>query len=239
MKKVIIIGGTSGIGEELAKRFDSNGFSVGITGRREMLLKEVQRSLKNESFYKVMDVVNDSESIVLLNEMIKEMGSVDIVILNAGIGVDNKDLEWSIEKQMISTNAVGFAALATESFNYFVKQGFGQIVGVSSISCLRGSQDAPSYSASKAFVSNFLEGLLIRSLKMKMNIDITDIRPGFIDTAMTKGQQGMFWVCSVQKASDLIYKAIIKKKRISYVPGKWSLLAWFIKRLPVKTMSKF
>jgi short-subunit dehydrogenase len=136
-----------------------------------------------------------------------------------------------IEKQTIDTNIVGFTSIADWTFNYFEKQQSGHLVAISSIAGLRGNGVTPSYNASKAYQINYLEGLRQKASKLKSKIVVTDIRPGFVDTAMAKGE-GQFWVASVNKASEQIFKAIQKKKKVVYVTKRWRLIATILKRIP-------
>ena len=116
-------------------------------------------------------------------------------------------------------------------FNYFVAQGHGQIALTSSLSALRGNSWTPAYSASKAYMSTYAEGLAIKAYKLKKDITITDIRPGFINTKMAKGNR-QFWVAPVHKAAEQIAKAIEKKKRVVYITRRWWLIAQIMKWLP-------
>ena len=156
-KKAIVIGASSGIGKELAKVLAQNGYLVGLTARRFGLLQEIQKEIQTKTFIKQIDVTHISEAIDSLESLIREMGGVDLIIVNAGIGSTNQDFEWDKEQLTIQTNVLGFAAMAHTALKYFITQGKGHLVGISSITALRGIGKSPSYSASKAFVSNFLE----------------------------------------------------------------------------------
>jgi short-subunit dehydrogenase len=126
---------------------------------------------------------------------------------------------------------MGFVKIASFSFNYFRKQGHGQLVVISSVAALRGNSFAPAYSASKAYVSNYAEGLNIKAGKLKLDIVVTDIRPGFVKTKMAKGE-GQFWVAPVEKAARQIRVAIAAKKRVAYITKRWWLIAAIMKRVP-------
>jgi short-subunit dehydrogenase len=104
-------------------------------------------------------------------------------------------------------------------------------VVISSIGGIRGSSQAPSYNASKAYQINYTEGLRQKAAKLKMPIFITDIRPGLVDTKMAKGE-GLFWVMPLEKAVNQIYKAIIRKKKVVYVTKRWHLIAMILKLIP-------
>lgn len=230
MKKVIIIGATSGIGRELAKLFAANNFLVGITGRREGLLDELQKEFSKNIFTECFDVTGN-QNIHCLESLINKLGGLDILIYNSGFGDTSKTLDWEIEKQTTQINVNGFVEIVTHAFNYFSNQGHGQIVATSSIASNRGNSWAPAYSASKAFMSNYMEGLHMKAFRGKLNIAITDIQPGFVKTKMAKGN-GQFWVVPVKKAVSQIYTAIEKKKRRAYISKRWWLIATIMNLLP-------
>ncbi len=229
MKKAIIIGATSGIGKELAKLLSIEGYSLGISGRRLHLLDELKTELSTHTYIQDMDV-SDSNSIKGLQNLIAAMNGVDLIIISAGTGSVDPDLPWDKEKETIETNVLGFAAMANVAYHHFNQKGSGHLVGISSIAAIRGG-DAPAYSASKAFVSNYLQSLRYVISKSKASITVTDIQPGFVDTAMAKAPN-LFWVASPQKAAIQIYETIKKKKKHAYITKRWRLIAWALKLMP-------
>ena len=231
MKKAIIIGASSGMGRELAKVLISHDYIVGVTARRTELLTELQTELTEKCHMRTMDIADTANTIDIFNRLIAEMGGVDLVVISAGTGHSTLDLQWSNEKDTIDTNVSGFTAIATTAFNYFVKQGHGHLVGISSIAAIRGSRQAPAYNASKAFVCNYLEGLRHMALQSKLPIYVTDIQPGFVDTRMAQGDR-IFWRASTEKAARQIYRAIERNKPHAYVTRRWRLIAWLLKILP-------
>ena len=230
MKKAIIIGATSGIGRELAKILSLNNYVVGMAGRRTELLSNLQREISG-SYIKRIDVTKSEEAITLLNELIQEMGGMDMIVICSGVGFINPELDWKLEKETIGVNISGFATIANAAFKYFANQGSGHIVGISSIAAIRGSGEAPAYNASKAFVSNYLEGLRQKASKSGIGITVTEIQPGFVDTAMAKGE-GLFWVAPPEKAARQIFKAITVRKNHAYITKRWRLIAWLLKIMP-------
>ncbi len=231
MKKVIIVGASSGIGKGLAKVFAHNNYKVGITGRQIELLNKLKDENPNSYFVKSFDVIETKDSIEKLQELILEIGGLDLLVISAGIGKINEKLNFETEKSTIDTNIVGFTNIANWAFNYFEKQRFGHLVGISSIGGIRGSRQAPSYNASKAYQINYFEGLRQKAKKTKSLIFITDIRPGFVNTKMAKGD-GLFWVMPIEKTCIQIYNAIISKKKIAYVTKRWGLIATILKLIP-------
>lgn len=231
MKKAIIIGATSGIGRGISEFLSDKDWKVGITGRRVELLNEIKRQSSESFVIKQIDVLDLENIEKNLDLLVEELGGIDLVFLSSGTGEINQKLDFEIEKMTIDTNISGFTIIADWAFNKFENQKHGHLVAISSIAGLRGSGDAPAYNASKAYQINYLEGLSQKAKKLKMPIYVTDIRPGFVDTAMAKGE-GLFWVCSVPKAVSQIYKAIEKKKKVVYISRRWKMIAVLLKIMP-------
>ena len=231
MKKAIVVGATSGIGKGLAETLVENGYLVGITGRRKALLTELKNKNPERYFTKAFDISDTENSTQHLEELIKALGGLDLLVISSGTGDLNENLDFNLEKPTIATNVNGFTAVADWAFNYFQKQNSGQLVAISSIGGLRGSRQAPAYNASKAYQINYLEGLRQKATKLKFPIIITDIRPGLVDTDMAKGE-GLFWVAPVDKACQQIYRAIKHRKKVAYVTKRWGLIALLFKLLP-------
>lgn len=231
MKKAIVIGASSGIGRELSKVLVRNQYTVGVMARRVHLLDELCNDLCDDVLVERIDVSDPESAMDALTKLIEKMGGVELVVISAGTGYMNADLDWTLENETIKTNVIGFAAVANVAVEHFMKQGSGHLVGISSIAALCGSREAPAYNASKAFASNYLEGLRCKVRKLGMSITITDIKPGFVKTAMAQGD-GLFWVADAEKAARQIYDAIKRKKSGAYVTRRWRLVAWVIKLLP-------
>ncbi len=235
--KAVVIGATSGIGQALALYLAEQGYQLGMTGRRTKLLEETLARMDGEHFFRQMDVTDQEEAIGILEELISEMNGIDLLVINSGIGFDNKRLMFPKEKLTIDTNVSGFVAMAGVGYRHFEETGKGQIVGISSVVAVRGNP-AAAYCASKAFVSNYMQGMRHIISKRKLDIAVTDIRPGFVDTPMVRGQKGMFWVATPEKAASQIYSAIKKKKTVAYITRRWRLMAWLLLLLPDSLVHK-
>lgn len=236
MKKAIIIGASSGIGSELARILSEKGYEVGLTARREQLLLDLQDRLKGKSHIKVMDVADAPAARQRLQELIDEMGGMDLIVLNAGIG--DAKATWEKELQIIDINVKGFVALANLAVDHFIERGGGHLVGVSSVASIRGTRIATVYSATKSFISNYMEGLRARANKKRWGIAVTDVRPGFVKTRMTEKNKNMFWVASAPKAAQQIFEAIKEKKDVAYITKRWILVATLLKLLPRSIYTK-
>ena len=232
MNKAIIVGASSGIGRELAKEMSNDGIELGIMARRQNKLNELQKELPNQSHIQTMDVSQPADACEKLGTLIEAMDGMDCIVLNAGLGDSKPSFEKTM--QIIDINIKGFVALGNYTYDYFANQGGGHIVGVSSVAAHRGARVATVYGASKAFITNWMEGSRAHAQKKKYNINVTDIRPGFVYTDMTKDNKGMFWVASAEKAAEQIYKAIRKKKEVAYITKRWGLIAGLMKAIPRK-----
>ncbi len=232
MKKVIVIGASSGIGKTLATMFLEQGYHVGITGRRTELLESIQKKYPEKCLIKSFDVSNTSSVAQQLEELILKLGGLDLLVISSGTGDENEILDFSIEKRTIDTNVLGFTCVADWAFRYFERQKYGHLVAITSIAGIRGNRSAPSYYASKAFQINYLEGLRQKAKNSNENIHVTDIRPGLVDTAMAKGE-GLFWVMPLSKVSHQIFRSIASKRKITYVTKRWNIIAALIKLIPL------
>ena len=232
MKKVIIVGATSGIGRELARVFVAKGYQVGVAGRRSELLAEIKEENPKQYFTKQIDV-SDTEALpLLLNSLVHDLGGMDILINCAGVGKKNEELDFAIDKMIVETNVVGFTAVIDWAYNYLINKRGGQIVNISSVSGIRGHRFGSfSYSASKSYQMRYLEGLRHKLVKAKIPIYVTDIRPGFVDTDMIPKNR-YFWVISANKAARLIFKSITRKRNVAYITKRWIIIAAIIKIFP-------
>lgn len=231
-EKIIITGATSGIGRALAVEMHRRGYIVGATGRRTERLDSLEKQLGNRIFTCPMDVTKVNEAFEQLDSLIDDMGGMDIIVLNAGVSNFQGSFDWQTEGGVIDVNIRGFTALANYSFNYFEQQGSGHIVGVSSIAALFGYGLSATYNASKAYVSTYLQGYRQRANHADARITVTEIQPGFVESEMTEGKKGMFWVAPVDKAARQMANAIQRKKNHAYISRRWRLVAWAIKIIP-------
>ncbi len=230
-KKIIIIGASSGIGRALAAVFAAGGYMVGITGRREALLREIAAGRPASYHTAAFDVTDTATSIAHLQTLAAAMGGVDTIVISAGSGDTNAALDFGIEQRMIDLNVRAFTQLADWAFNYFKGRGHGHLAAITSVAGMRGSRQAPGYSASKAYQINYLQGLRQKARSEQLDVVVTDICPGFVDTPMAKSPT-RFWVAPVGKAALQIYRGLLKRRSVVYVTRRWRGVAWLYRWLP-------
>jgi short-subunit dehydrogenase len=229
-QKIIIVGATSGIGKKMTELYVEKGQTVGVTGRRLELLQQIKQQFPQQIEYECFDVT-EKENISHIQTLVDKLGGLDILVISAGNGEVSKELSWEIDKRTVDTNVNGFVEIANWTFNYFIKQGHGRLATISSIAAVRGNSWAPAYNASKAFQSNYFEGLAIKAGRMKKDVTITCIEPGFVKTKMAQSDK-LFWVVPVEKAARQIIRAIDKKKRKVYISRRWWIIAKTLKWMP-------
>ena len=200
IKRIIIIGATSGIGRKMAELYAANGNLVGITGRRNELLEEIKTQFPGKIETECFDVTSN-ENIAKLSSLALKIGGLDVLVYSSGVGEPSKELNWQFDKMTVETNVNGFVEIANWAFNFFIEQGHGSMAVISSIAANRGNSWAPAYSASKSFQSNYFEALAIKAYRMKKYIGITCIEPGFVATKMAKGNK-QFGLCLWKKQQD-------------------------------------
>lgn len=230
MKRVIIIGATSGIGLEVAKCYLKAGWQVGVAGRREEELEKFRQSAPGQIFTQKIDITHEDASL-LLEQLIAKMGNMDLFLLSSGIGKQNLSLQPDIELQTAATNVSGFMRMLNAAYHYFEKQGKGHIAVISSIAGTKGLGSAPAYSATKRFQNTYLDALDQLAHMNKLNITFTDIRPGFVATPLLKDDKYPLLMRAPYVASQIV-KAISRKKRVAVIDWRYRLIVFFWKLIP-------
>ena len=214
MKTAIVFGATSGIGKEISELLLKDGYKVAITGRRLKKLEALKKQYPNQVYVAQNDIQKVDEVENVFNEIIKEFTTIDLIIQSSGVGHINPTLSWDKEEETIFTNVVGVTKLYDLSFNLFRNQGFGHLVGITSIASIRGNRGAPAYFSSKAYQKAYLESLYMKTKTIKSNkVFITDIRPGFVDTAMALGKVFFGWFL-LKKQQNRCIQRLRKRKEL-------------------------
>lgn len=237
MKNAIIIGASSGIGYELAIQLAKKGYQLGLMARRQELLIELSDRLPGQHFVQVTDLMDADMARTQLAALIEKMGDVELIVVNSGVGASERILDWTIESEMIDVNVRGFTAMSMDAMNYFVQRGGGHLVGVSSIAAHFSGGLSLTYNATKAFVSNYLNGMRSRASRSELPITITTVEPGFIDTPMLESKP--MGTVSVEKAVTQMVKAIMGKKNHVYITRRWVIIAILFYILPNWLIRKF
>jgi len=225
-KRAIVIGASSGIGLEVAKLLIKQGWTVGVAARRVELLQEIGAAACER-----IDVT-ENEATEALQRLIGKIGGMDLFLYASGIGKQNRELKEDIELATMQTNGVGFTRMIGEAYRYFASQGWGHITAITSIAGTKGLGPAPSYSASKAMQSIYLQALGQQAKCRALNIHFTDIRPGFVDTPLLSGDYLYPMMLKPEDVAKEIVYAINHKKHIRVIDWRYRILTVFWRRIP-------
>ena len=226
MKKAIVIGASSGIGMEVARLLLKQGWKVGTAARRIDLLKTIG-DVETEQ----IDVTKP-EATQQLQHLIERVGGMDLFFYASGIGKQNRELKENIELAIVETNAVGFTRMIGEAYRYFAQQGHGHIAAISSIAGTKGLGPAPSYSATKALQNVYLQALEQQANARDLDICFTDIRPGFVDTALLNGNFKSPMMLKPENVAKEIVLAINRKQHVRIIDWKYRILTALWRRIP-------
>ena len=237
MKKVIIVGATSGLGRGIAETYISRGWQVAIAGRRTALLEEVAGAHPNV-IHDTLDVTDTARCIKVLERLTEHLGGLDLLVLSSGVGRQNAALDFDLELPTIETNVRGWTAIADWAYKLFATQGNGHLAAISSIASVRGLAPAPAYSASKAYQAHYLEALRQRAMASGRPIYVSDIRPGFVDTPLLANPKQFFWVLPPEKAVRAIVRAIDRRRGVATITCRWALIAPIMRIVPTRLLAK-
>lgn len=229
-KRIVIIGATSGIGYEVAKIYCRQGWRVGVAGRRTDRLEAFKKQAPEQIEVQQLDVTED-DAPEKLRLLIDKLDGMDVFLLSTGIGSQNRALNSEIELSTVNTNALGFTRMVTAAYNYFKEEGGGHLSVISSIAGTKGLGAAPSYSATKRFQNTYIDALAQLARMEKQPVTFTDIRPGFVKTALLKNDKYPLMMHPEQVAQKIV-KALSRKKRRVVIDWRYAILVFFWKSIP-------
>lgn len=198
---------------------------------------EAQAALVNEAFGDdrarvfTHDVADADGAEALLARIEEECGDADELYFVAGVmpEVGPSEFDLGKDRHQIEVNFLGAVAWCNAAARRFQARRRGCVVGVTSVAQDRGRVGRPVYNASKAGMDTYLEAL--RNRLWRLGVQVTTIRPGFVETPMTSGLQ-LKGAISADRAAELILKARDGRRAIAYVPAKWRLIMLVIRNIP-------
>ena len=226
MSKVVIVGASSGIGLEVARLFIQRGWTVGVAARRLDLLQTIGAADVEQ-----IDVTS-ADAPEKLMQLVDRLGGMDLFFYASGIGKQNRELTPDIELATVETNGLGFTRMIGCAYRYFAQQGRGHIAAITSIAGTKGLGPAPAYSATKAMQNVYLQALEQQANARKLDIRFTDIRPGFVDTALLSGTFHYPMMLKPQVVAREIVSAIEHHKHIRVIDWKYRILTAVWRRIP-------
>ena len=225
-KRAIVIGASSGIGREVARLLMAEGWTLGVAARRTDLLQTL-----GDVQVEQIDVTSEKAP-ERLRALIDKVGGMDLFFYASGIGKQNRELVEGIEMATMQTNALGFTRMIGEAYRYFAQQGGGHIAAITSIAGTKGLGPAPAYSATKAMQNVYLQALEQQAHARGLKIRFTDIRPGFVDTALLAGDFRYPMMLKPERVANEIVQAINGRRHIRVIDWKYRLLTAVWRRIP-------
>lgn len=218
-----IIGSSTGIGRALAEEHRRRGIECITFSRNPEAL---------EGFVSFSLDLTDAEGAESTFERaFAQYPEIENIFLISGTGEVEATPNYETASVTIGLNCTGFTLAAYRAARHLEGRGGGCLVAVTSVAAIRGGSQSLSYNASKAYESSLLEGLRCRFTRLRVPITVTEVRAGFVDTAMMKAERP-FWVASADQAAQAILSASLRRRELVYVLGRWRLIGWICKLLP-------
>lgn len=234
MKKLIVTGATSGIGRKVALDFARMGWRVGVSGRREDRLRELKAQYPDRIEYLAFDV-SAPDAAERFYELIELIDGMDYLLYAAGAACFNEELDTSRDMAVLNANVTGFTRIINAAYRYFrdtANREAGHIAAITSVAGVKGMAQLASYSASKRYQWAYLQAIDQLAHQQHVNVTITDIRPGFVDTPLLGGERHFPLEMSLGYAAPRIEKAMLHHKRIAVVDARWAVVAALWRLLP-------
>ena len=230
-KSAIIVGASSGIGLEVAKQLLAEGWRLGVAARREEPLLELKAMAPERVEVMTIDVTRPDAGERLLS-LAERLGGMDLYFHASGIGKQNRTLQEDIELRTMQTNAVGFTRMTGAAYRYFAERGGGHIAAITSIAGTKGLGPAPAYSATKALQATYMQSLEQQSHQRGLNIRFTDIRPGFVDTALLNDSFPYPMLMRPEKVAQDIVRSIYHRRHVRVIDWRYRILTFFWRLIP-------
>lgn len=232
MKKVVIMGASSGIGYAVAEALASRGVKVGLAARRTATLEALKAKYPDNVEYMSIDITSPEAKDRLLG-LVAKLGGMDIYFHVAGIGYENLRLDPEREVEIINTNATSFARMICTAYRYFrINDKKGQIAALTSVAGTKGIGRLSAYSSSKKFDSWYLDALEQLSNEEGAGISFTDIRPGWVRTPLISNDREYPLEMTLEEVLPLILKAIVRKKRVAVIDWRWNMVVGLWRCIP-------
>lgn len=240
-KTMLILGATSAIARQVARQICQRDIQLILIGRDEKRLQDLVSDISvrgGAALFQVADLDQMSSHQGLINELTIEHGCPDIVFVAYGTLPDQKHCESEQETALkeLTTNFLSIQNFISIMANRMEAQRAGTIVVISSVAGDRGRQSNYFYGAAKGALSIYLQGL--RNRLAKHNVQVLTVKPGFVDTPMTRDfKKGLLWVGPERVAKDII-RGIDKSKDVIYTPWYWKWIMLVIKSIPERIFKK-
>lgn len=238
MKKVVIMGATSGIGLRVAVKLALRGCKVGVAGRKADVLDRLKQKFPDLVETEVIDITQ-ADAPGRLADLIAKLGGMDTYFHVSGVGYENPRLDPAESLKVVETNVTGFVRMVDAAYAYF--RDFnprGHIAAVTSVAGTRGIGQMAAYCSSKKFDQTYLEALEQLSRSQGLHLKFTDIRPGWIRTPLIEDDREFPMAMSLDYAVPRIMRSLDAQSRVSYIDWRWRLACALMRMVPRSLWSR-
>lgn len=242
MKTILIVGATSAIAEATGKQYAAEGHRLVLWGRNKEHLESIGKNLEVLGATGIWEFEIDLDQYDLhaskLEATVAEAGPIDIAIIAHGVLPDQQTVQddFPAIQASIHTNFLSYASLLTVLAQYFETRKSGTIASITSVAADRGRKSNFVYGSAKAGASAFTDGL--RGRLAGSGVHVVNIKPGMVDTPMTRHLKKGLLFASPESVARGIVKAIQKRKSTAYVPGYWRLIMFIVRSIPESIFKK-
>jgi short-subunit dehydrogenase len=237
--RALVIGASSGIGAALVRELARSNWRVGALARRAGELEALRREAGAERVRTRSHDVHDRATVPgLFEELVRELGGLDLLIYAAGVmpAIGPQEFDSAKDAEIVVVNTLGAMAWCNAAAEYFQSRRAGTIVGISSIAGDRGRRGNPAYGASKAALAHYLEAL--RNRLGVFDVHVCTIKPGYIATPMTEGLGELSGLAkllgkiSAERAAHEILTSARRHRNVRYVPLRWLAVSLVLRSIP-------
>ncbi len=222
------------MGMRVATDFARAGWRVGIAARNEERLRAVKDQYPDRITYSVIDVTAQ-DAVKRFEDLIEEIDGMDILLYAAGTGWYNPGLNLGKDEATVGVNVVGFTRIINAAYRYFkatANTSRGRIAAITSVGGMKGLGVSAAYSATKRYQWTYLQALDQLAHSQHVNVSITDIRPGFVDTPLLEGNRNYPMLMSVDYVAPRIEKAIMERRRVATIDSRWCVVSALWSMIP-------
>lgn len=233
MKRVIVVGASSGMGAAIARQLAAGGAQVAAVARRAAQLDALGGASGGRIRPYPFDTADVDAVAPLFDRIVTDLGGLDGLVYAAGAmpPIDEGEYAFAKDRTMVDVNLLGAMAWMNLAAARFEAARGGTIIGISSVAGERGRRKNPAYAATKAGLTAYLEAL--RNRCSRYGVNVVTVKPGFVDTDMTRGLPGLFWLISADDAASRILRLAARGNSASgYIPRRWGLVMAIIRAVP-------
>lgn len=221
------------MGRRVAADFARLGWRVGVAARREEELKKLKESFPDRIEYATIDVTAD-DAVERFYNLIETLGGMDYMLYAAGCGWRNPELDDAFDRRTLEVNVLGFTRMVNAAYKYFkdtANVSRGHIAAITSVAGTKGIGISATYSASKRYQWTYLQAIDQLAHQQHVNVAITDIRPGFVDTPLIEGHNYPMEM-SLDYVAPRLEKALMRSKRVAVIDSRWAVVTALWRLVP-------